>query len=169
MIDLDELIDLTRDLVRINSAWDPVAGTGEETAVELVVGWAEAQRFAVEMNQVASGRPNAVIRWAAGPGDRTLMFEGHTDVVTPGDVSGWRYDPFGAEIVGRRMYGRGTNDTKGNLAAMLVAMASLKRSGVELAGTIIGGVLCDEEGQMLGIQDFIKRGHADIVTGAIIL
>ncbi|MBT9141789.1 MAG: putative succinyl-diaminopimelate desuccinylase [Dehalococcoidia bacterium] len=168
VIDPDELIDLTRDLVKINSVWDPAAGTGEEAAAKLAAGWAEAQGFAVEMNQVAPGRPNAVISWAAGPGDRTLMFEDHTDVVTPGDVSAWRYDPFGAEIVGRRMYGRGTNDTKGNLAAMLVAMASLKRSGVELAGTIIGGVLCDEEGQMLGVQDFIKRGHADIVTGAII-
>jgi succinyl-diaminopimelate desuccinylase len=66
------------------------------------------------------------------------------------------------------MYGRGTNDTKGNLAAMLIAIAALKRSGINLAGTIIGGVLCDEEDQMLGVQDFIKRGHADRVTGAII-
>jgi succinyl-diaminopimelate desuccinylase len=66
------------------------------------------------------------------------------------------------------MYGRGTNDTKGNLAAMLTAMAALKRSGVKLAGTIIGGVLCDEEDQMLGVRDFIDRGHADTVSGAII-
>jgi succinyl-diaminopimelate desuccinylase len=96
------------------------------------------------------------------------MFEGHTDVVTPGEIATWNYDPFGAEIVDRRMYGRGTNDTKGNLAAMLIAMAALKKSGTKLAGTIIGGVLCDEEDQMLGVQDFIKRGHADRVTGAII-
>jgi succinyl-diaminopimelate desuccinylase len=167
-IDPDELIKLTGDLVKINSVWDPVAGTSEQTAAELVAMWAEAQGFEVQMNQVAPSRPNTVIIWVAGPGQRTLMFEGHTDVVTPGDMSAWRYDPFGAEIVGRRMYGRGTNDTKGNLAAMLVAMASLRRSGVELAGTIIGGVLCDEEDQMLGVQDFIKRRHADSVTGAII-
>jgi succinyl-diaminopimelate desuccinylase len=89
-------------------------------------------------------------------------------VVTPGDESAWGYDPFGAEIVGRRMYGRGTNDTKGNLAAMLVAMAALKRSGIKLAGAIVGGVLCDEEDRMLGVRDFIKRGHADTVTGAVI-
>ena len=96
------------------------------------------------------------------------MFEGHTDVVTPGDVSTWTHDPFGAAIVGRRMYGRGTNDTKGNLAAMLVAMAALKRSGVRLSGTIVGGVLCDEEDQMLGVRHFIDRGHADAVTAAVI-
>jgi succinyl-diaminopimelate desuccinylase len=167
-INPDEVITLTSDLVKINSVWDPVAGTSEQVAAELVAKWAEAKGFVVEMNQVAPARPNAVVTWAAGPGQRSLMFEGHTDVVTPGDISAWHYDPFGAEIVGRRMYGRGTNDTKGNLAAMLVAMASLKRSGVELAGTIVGGVLCDEEDQMLGVQDFIRRGHADSVTGAII-
>ncbi len=109
-----------------------------------------------------------IVTHAAGPGPRTLMFEGHTDVVTPGDVSAWTHDPFGAEIVGRRMYGRGTNDTKGNLAAMLVAMAALKRCGVPLSGTIVGGVLCDEEDQMLGVRHFIDRGHADAVTAAVI-
>ena len=167
-INPDELIHLTRDLVKINSVWDPVAGTSEQEAAECVAEWAETKGFGLEMDQVAPDRPNAIVIWTAGPGERTLMFEGHTDVVTPGDTSAWRYDPFGAEIVGRRMYGRGTNDTKGNLAAMLVAMTALKRSGVELAGTIVGGVLCDEEDQMLGVQDFIEQGHADSVTGAII-
>lgn len=164
----DELVDLTRKLVKINSVWDPAAGTSEQQAAELVSKWAKARGFSVKMNKVAPGRPNVVVTWTGGPGDRTLMFEGHTDVVTPGDESAWHHDPFGAEIVGRRMFGRGTNDTKGNLAAMLIAMDALKRSGLELNGAIIGGVLCDEEDQMLGVQDFIKRGHADSVTGAII-
>jgi succinyl-diaminopimelate desuccinylase len=167
-VEPDELISLTRDLVMINSVWDPVAGTSEQPASELAGRWAESHGFAVEMDQVAPGRSNTIITWNAGPGDLNLMFEGHTDVVTPGDISSWHYDPFGAEIVGKRMYGRGTNDTKGNLAAMLVAMSSLKRSGVKLTGTITGGVLCDEEDKMLGVQDFIKRGRADSVTGAII-
>ena len=102
------------------------------------------------MDEVAPGRPNAIVTFSAGPGSRTLMFEGHTDVVTPGRSPLWTHPPFGAEIVGRRMYGRGTNDTKGNLAAMLIAMATLKRARVPLAGTIVAGVLCDEEDQMLG-------------------
>jgi len=167
-VDPDELIKLTSDLVQINSVWDPVAGTSEQEAADYVARWAERQGFDIQQDEVAPGRSNVVLTWAAGPGKRTLMFEGHTDVVTPGDVSVWHYDPFGAKIVDRRMYGRGTNDTKGNLAAMLIAMAALKRSAVHLAGTIIGGVLCDEEDQMLGVLDFIERGHADTITGAII-
>lgn len=167
-IDTEELIDLTVRLVCINTVWDPAAGTSEEPAAKVVAEWASGKGFDVRRDEVAPGRPNIIIQWQAGPGERTLMFEGHTDVVTPGDVSAWRHDPFGGQIVGRRMYGRGTNDTKGNLAAMLIAMAALKRSGVRLAGTIVGGVLCDEEDQMLGVLDFIDRGHADKVTAAVI-
>ena len=167
-VDSAELIKLASDLVNINSVWDPAAGTSEQPAADYVFKWAREQGFDVLQEEVAAGRPNVIVNWPVGSGERTLMFEGHTDVVTPGDVSAWRYDPFGAEIVGRRMYGRGTNDTKGNLAAMLIAMAALKRSCVKLVGTIIGGVLCDEEDRMLGVRNFIDRGHADAITGAII-
>ena len=167
-IDPDELISLTAELVRINSVWDPAAGTCEQAVAEKVADWARLQGFKVQIDQVAPGRPNIIISGPLGSGGRTLMFEGHTDVVTPGDVASWRYDPFGAEIVGRRMYGRGTNDTKGNLAAMLVAMKSLKTAAIKLSGSVIGGVLCDEEDQMLGVRDFIEKGHADKVTAAVI-
>lgn len=163
-----ELIDLTAQLVKINSVWDPDNGTSEAPAAELVAEWAADQGLDNQTDMVAAGRPNVIVTWKAGPGMRRLMYEGHTDVVTPGDLSAWSYDPFGAEIVGSRMYGRGTNDTKGNLAAMLIAMAALKRAGIRLGGTIIGGVLCDEEDQMLGVQDFIDRGHADRITAAVI-
>jgi succinyl-diaminopimelate desuccinylase len=167
-IDRDELIDLTTRLVRVNSVWDPAEETSELLAAEIVQQWAKAEGFDVIWDTVAPKRPNVIVKWPFGPGNRTLMFEGHTDVVTPGDISIWKHDPFGAEIIGKRMYGRGTNDTKGNLAAMLVAIKALKRSKVKLDGTIIGGVLCDEEDQMLGVRDFIRQGHADRVTGAII-
>ncbi|MHC4446066.1 MAG: M20 family metallopeptidase, partial [Planctomycetota bacterium] len=135
---------------------------------DLVESWARKHEFDVQVDQVAPKRPNIIISWPTASQKRTLMFDGHTDVVTPGDVSAWKYDPFGAEITGRRMYGRGTNDTKGNLAAMLIAMKALKASAVELSGPVIGGVLCDEEDQMLGVRDFIKRGHADKITAAVI-
>ncbi len=167
-VDPDELINFTSDLVQINSVWDPVAGTSEQPAADYVFKWAREQGFEAIMEEVAPGRSNVIVSWSVGAGNRKLMFEGHTDVVTPGDEAAWQYDPFGAEIVGRRMYGRGTNDTKGNLAAMLIAMAALKRSGIKLSGTIIGGVLCDEEDQMLGVRNFIERGHADTITGAVI-
>ncbi len=167
-IDPQTVIDLTARLVRCNSVWDPHAGTSEAEAAALVAGWARDRGFEVTMETVAPGRPNVIVRWTFDPGPRTLMLEGHTDVVTPGDLARWQYDPFGAHIKEGRMFGRGTNDTKGNLAAMLVAMAALKTSGTSLAGSIVGGVLCDEEGMMTGVQHFIAQGHADSVTAAVI-
>jgi succinyl-diaminopimelate desuccinylase len=167
-IDPEELIELTATLVKINSVWDPVAGTGEQKVAEYILQWAYDQGFDAVMEQVVPGRPNVIIKFKPGRGPRRLMFEGHTDVVTTEDRSRWRFDPFGAEIVGRRMYGRGACDTKGNLAAMLIAMVSLKRSDVNLAGTIIGAVLCDEEEKMSGVLNFIERGHADTVSAAVI-
>jgi succinyl-diaminopimelate desuccinylase len=168
-IDPDEVIRLSAALVRINSVWDPIAGTNEQAAAEWIARWAEEQGFQVVLEAAAPERPNVIVTHAPRPGGRrTLMFEGHTDVVTPGDPAAWSHDPFGAEIVGRRMYGRGANDTKGNLAAMLCAMAALKRSGVPLFGDLLGGVLCDEEDQMIGVRHFIAQGHADRVTAAVI-
>lgn len=167
-VDSRAVIDLTARLVRCNSVWDPEAGTSEAQAAHLVADWARNLGFEVSVEAVSPARPNVILRWTGKPGPRTLMFEGHTDVVTPGDRAQWRYDPFGAQIEQGRMFGRGTNDTKGNLAAMLIAMAAVKASGIPLSGSLLGGVLCDEEGMMTGVQHFIARGHADAVTGAVI-
>jgi len=167
-VDSEEITRLTSNLVKINSVWDPESGTSEREAAEFVAQWAKEEGFRVTVEEVAPERPNVIIAFSGLEGSKRLMFEGHIDVVTPGDLSHWKHDPFGAEIIGRRMYGRGTNDTKGNLAAMLIAMAVLKRCEVDLHGEIVAGVLCDEEDLMLGVQDFIARGHADGITGAII-
>ena len=72
----------------------------------------------------------------------TLLLDAHCDVVDaiPSD---WSHDPFAAEIVGDVMYGRGTADTKGNLAAMMYAAASVDRS--KLAGKVAVSATVDEE------------------------
>ena len=77
-------------------------------------------------------------------------------MVTEGNREAWAYDPFGAEIVDGRMYGRGTNDTKGNLACMITACQSLLLDQEAFTGKIILCIPCDEEGLMLGIKHFIK-------------
>lgn len=167
-IDEQELVQLAAQLVRINSVWDPEAKTSEQEVAEFVAAWARRVGFETSVEEVAPGRPNVILAFGPESGSRKLMFEAHTDVVTPGDPSMWTHHPFGAEMVDGRLYGRGANDTKGNLAAMLVAMAALKRSGLRMKGRLVAGVLCDEEGLMLGVQDFIRRGHADDITAAII-
>ena len=71
-------------------------------------------------------------------------------------------------MIGGRIYGRGACDTKGNLAAAVVAVRAIKDSGVPFPGTL---VLChpvDEEGMMAGIKAFIENGHAEGVDAAVI-
>jgi succinyl-diaminopimelate desuccinylase len=66
------------------------------------------------------------------------------------------------------MFGRGTNDTKGNLSAAVAAVHAIKKSRLKWNGKIILCIPCDEEGMMIGIKHFIKRGWAKGVDGAII-
>ncbi|HZK01982.1 MAG TPA: M20 family metallopeptidase [Anaerovoracaceae bacterium] len=165
----EELVKFTRDLVRIKSVYDPsVDGANEAEAASFVYNFLEKEGFEVYMEEVVPGRPN-VIAFLRGKDDgKTLLFEGHTDVVTAGDLDAWNYDPFGAEVVGDRMYGRGTCDTKGNLAAAIFATKAIKDSQIDFKGNILLCIPCDEEGMMIGIKDFIKRGWADNVDRAII-
>jgi succinyl-diaminopimelate desuccinylase len=115
---------------------------------------------------VDTGRPNVI---AAIDGDRpgrTLLFEGHTDVVTEGDEKAWSVDPFGAELRDGRIYGRGSADMKSGVAAMLFAADAVARAGA-FPGRIVVAALVDEEGMMSGVRDFVARGHATGIDGAI--
>ena len=97
---------------------------------------------------------------------RTLLFEGHTDVVTEGDEDAWSVDPFGAELRDGRIYGRGSADMKSGVAAMLFAADAVVRAG-SFPGRLVVAALVDEEGMMSGVRDFVARGRADGIDGAI--
>ena len=89
-------------------------------------------------------------------------------MVTEGRGEDWDHPPFEAEGDRGRIYGRGACDTKGNLAAAVVAVKAIRDSGLPFPGTLI---LCHpvaEEGMMAGIKAFIERGHADGVDAAVI-
>ena len=75
-----------------------------------------------------------------------FCFAGHTDVVPVGDAEGWTTDPFGAEIKGGVLYGRGTSDMKGAIAAFVVAAARLVRDHGPPRGSISLLITGDEEG-----------------------
>ena len=115
---------------------------------------------------VADGRPNVIATIEGDSPGPTLLFEGHTDVVTEGDESTWSVDPFGAELRDGRIYGRGSADMKSGVAAMLFAADAVARAG-SFPGRIVVAALVDEEGMMTGVRDFVARGHAAGVDGAI--
>ena len=98
LVDPDELVALTRDLIRIPSVVRPGDPASTEAAVAAhVEQWLRREGFDVEIQPVEPGRPNVVAVLgdrAAGP---TLLLEGHTDVVTEGDPAQWSHPPFGAQ------------------------------------------------------------------------
>lgn len=168
--DRETVISLTQKLVQIESVFRNDGKGNEQEVANYVAEYLRNLNLGIEvhMEEVTPGRPNVIGIIDSKKTGKTLLFEGHTDVVTEGNRDAWTYDPFGAEIIDGRMYGRGTNDTKGNLACMITAVQSILLDQESFTGKIILCIPCDEEGLMLGIKHFIAQGWADGVDGAII-
>ncbi|NUS08190.1 MAG: M20 family metallopeptidase [Nonomuraea sp.] len=170
VIDVDAagVVEFTQALVRIPSTNDPARGRRERPAAELVEAKMRERGWDPVVYEAAPGRPNvvAVVEGGGGEGP-TLMFEGHTDVVTEGDLSTWTVDPFGGEIRDGRLWGRGSADMKSGLAATLYATRALQLAG-PFPGRIKVCALADEEGLMIGAHHFVSSGLAADVDGAIV-
>jgi succinyl-diaminopimelate desuccinylase len=153
-LDEDGVVALTRALVRARSVNDPAGGSSEAAAAAVVAEQMREWGWSPRVEDVAPGRPNvvAVVDGGGGKG-ATLMFEGHTDVVTEGDVSSWTVDPYGAELRDGRIWGRGSADMKSGVAAMLHAVRALQLAG-PFPGRVVVAALVDEEGMMLGAKHF---------------
>lgn len=114
-----------------------------------------------------AGRPNVVATFRGTGGGRSLILNGHIDTVTIEPADEWTRDPFGAEVEGGLMYGRGASDMKGGLVAALMAMTYLKRAGAKLRGDVIFQSVVNEEHAGNGTLDLVRRGYA--ADGAIVL
>jgi succinyl-diaminopimelate desuccinylase len=164
----EELIRLTQDLIRIPSVRSRKEGGNEEKVAIFLSHLLEEMGLDVVVEEVEPGSPN-VIAVLQGEGDGScMMFECHTDVVTEGDASEWKYGPFEGKCVGNRIYGRGACDTKGNLAAAIKAAQAISQTGAAFKGRILLGILVDEEGMMSGVKHFIRQGWANGVHAAIV-
>ncbi|MFF0826692.1 M20 family metallopeptidase [Brevibacillus sp. NPDC003359] len=168
-VDEQEVVRLTQELVRIPSVFRPdQPGANEERVALFLADYLRNMGLQVFYEEVVPGRPNVIAFYDSGRPGKTLLFEAHTDVVTEGDRNAWSYDPFGGTISGGRIYGRGSCDTKGNLAAAICAVKAIQRSKQSFTGKILLCIPCDEESMMIGIKDFIRRGWANNVDAAII-
>jgi len=134
-----DAVKLTADLVRCASV-TPVEGG----AIVLLDGLLSAAGFATTRVD-RGGIANLFARWGSGHNGRTFGFNGHTDVVPVGNPEDWTHDPFGAEIVGGIMYGRGTTDMKSGVAAFAAAAIDFVRS-TPPDGSIVLAITGDEEG-----------------------
>lgn len=170
-IDDDYLIDLICDFSSIKSVWDPVNGFSELKAAEWFENQAKIFGLKTDLYMVDEMRPNVIIELPDGLNNqntKTLLLEGHTDVVTEGDKSLWSSDPFSPTIIDDRIIGRGVNDMKSGLMCALYAMYLIKESKLNLTGNLLCAALCDEEGEMIGVKNFIESEYAKNLTSVIV-
>lgn len=129
-------VELTADLIRCASVTPE-----DDGAIPLLAARLEAAGFAVHRCD-RGGIANLFAK--AGEGGPVFGFNGHTDVVPPGDVAAWTHPPFAAEIADGRIWGRGAVDMKSGVAAFVAAAAAYRAEGG--AGTVALLITGDEEG-----------------------
>ncbi|MFA5538536.1 MAG: acetylornithine deacetylase/succinyl-diaminopimelate desuccinylase family protein [Gemmobacter sp.] len=160
------LVTLTQDLIRIPTLNPP--GRNYREICDYLAARLERQGFAVEFIRAegAPGDSDRHPRWnllarreGTGAGD-CVHFNSHHDVVEVGH--GWTRDPFGAEVEGDRIYGRGSCDMKGGLAASVIAAEAFIAACPDFRGAIEISATADEEsGGFGGVAYMAERGYFD--------
>jgi acetylornithine deacetylase len=100
-------------------------------------------------------------------GGRSLIFNGHVDVVPAGDEANWRYPPWQGTIAEGRIYGRGTADMKGGLCCAIFAARALREAGVHLKGRLLIESVIGEEDGGVGTLAAVLRGYR--ADGAVVV
>ncbi|GAB2670227.1 ArgE/DapE family deacylase [Kribbella swartbergensis] len=172
-IDDDRIVDELRELVRIPS----VDGTAAEADVQawcarrltdlgLTVDHWRIDLPAVTADpefpgmEVTRDQAWGCVGVLGGDGTPGLILNGHVDVVPPGDLSLWPDgDPFSARVEDGVMWGRGTCDMKGGVAAILGAVAAIAAAGVRLRKPLAVHTVIGEEDGGAGAFATLRRGH----------
>ncbi|CAN5252447.1 ArgE/DapE family deacylase [soil metagenome] len=141
----------------VNPSLDP-SGSGEAAIAEFCAGWLAARGFEIERVGRTPARPSIIATRRGAGGGRTLLLNGHLDTVSlasPGQLD--------AVVSDGRLYGRGAYDTKGGVAALMVAAS---RAAGDLRGDLVVTLVADEEFGSHGTEDVLEHVNADaaIVT-----
>ena len=152
-----EARELIAQLVGIESVNPTLVpgGAGEGEIAAFVARWLERTGLTVVVEEVATGRRNVIATAAGSGGGRTLMLNAHMDTVSLGGRDG-ALEP---RVEGDRLYGRGSYDMKGSLAAIMLVAAELGRR--PLAGDVVLTAVSDEEAGSIGTEAVVGSSSAD--------
>jgi acetylornithine deacetylase len=175
-----EIIEILRDLIRIDTTNNPPQrvgkeGQGQEYLIKILneIGFKDIVSFEpdeetlsrlkgyvppVNWSKRYAGRPNVIGTLGSGNG-RSLILNGHIDTVTSGPRDLWHYNPFGGEIDEGKIYGRGAADMKSGLIAMLMA-AKFAQAVEGIQGKVIFESVVDEEGGGNGSLSCAAKGYS---------
>ncbi|KAH6611641.1 diaminopropionate ammonia-lyase [Trichoderma cornu-damae] len=152
----DDPVELTRTLVKINSAnpsLGSVPGPGETAIARYITAWMEHRDIEAHWIEPVPGRPSVVGIVRGSGGGKRLMLNGHIDTVT---VMGYEDDPLRGDVKDGKLYGRGAADMKCGVAAAMVALANAKKQG--LRGDVIFTGVADEEFASIGTEQVLEAG-----------
>jgi len=164
MSDRTYIIDTLQKLIRINSVNPELetTGPGEEEIGKYISDELSALGVDVEIQEVQPGRFNVIGIISGSGGGKSLMLNAHMDTV---GVSGMQ-NPFSGKIENGRLYGRGSYDMKGSIAAILATAKKLTEKNIRLSGELILSFVVDEEFESIGARELVKKYKTDsaIVT-----
>jgi len=158
MREMDPVLRLLRDLVAIDSVNPSLVpgAAGEGAIAEAIAAQLRRIGLDVEVQEAAPGRPNVIGVLEGRRKGRSLMFCGHVDTV---GVDGMRA-PFDPVERDGRLYGRGSQDMKGGIAAMIDAARIVAAEGFE-SGRLVVAAVVDEEYESIGADALVTRWRAD--------
>ncbi|WP_104106485.1 M20/M25/M40 family metallo-hydrolase [Nocardioides sp. 616] len=158
-----EVVDLCRDLIRIDSSnYGDDTGPGERKAAELVATLLDEVGIEAQVIEGEPGRTNLVARWGGSDGD-ALLLHGHLDVV-PAEARDWTHHPFAGEIADGYLWGRGAVDMKDFDAMLLSVVRARVRSGRVPQRPIVLCFTADEEAGGHKGAEVIVRDHPDLLA-----
>jgi acetylornithine deacetylase len=167
----DEAVKLLRDMVAIPSV------TGDEARIQSFLStvlsgmglavdmwetdWEALKRHPAyrPVERGYQGRPNIVAKLAGTGGGRSLLLNGHTDVIPVGNGEGWDENPWSAAVKDGRIYGRGAADMKSGVASHIMAVKAIRDAGAKLEGDVLINIVVDEEVSGHGTLDTVIRGY----------
>jgi putative selenium metabolism hydrolase len=150
---VDRLIDFTSRIVATPSL------SGEEGDVAAVI---VEEMKKLDYDDVWTDEVGNIIGKINGDGGPTVMLNGHMDVVDPGPSEGWPHPAYSGKVVGKELWGRGSVDMKGPVAAMIYGAAQFKQLGIRPTGDVLMTVAVMEEIAGLGSQFLVSHTSADV-------
>jgi acetylornithine deacetylase len=166
----DEIVTLVRELVSYRSENpklldDPARqeeGRAQEAACQAAIaGHLRAAGLEVDAFEALPGREDVVGTWRGAGGGASLILNGHVDVVPAGEPELWPHDPWAGELADGKIWGRGTCDMKGGLAAGIGAIWTLRHLGLRPRGDVVFQAVVDEETGGPGTSAAVARHPAD--------
>ncbi|KAF4153592.1 hypothetical protein CNMCM6069_000607 [Aspergillus lentulus] len=159
---VEHAVGLTQTLTQINSSNPTLSvadGVGETEIADYLAAWFAHRGIECHRVEPVAGRPSIVGILRGSGGGQSLMFNGHLDTVS---LTSYEHDPLSGQLGEKEgkqvIFGRGSLDMKGGLAAALAALAAIKASGRTLCGDVIVAAVSDEEDASQGTRDVIAAG-----------